>query len=90
MEGISAIDAGVDHPYYSLKNRFVGFNSTMQGGMNEGSVISQVGSTQTPTPESTKATYTRSGEGKHNRRLGVIYVYSMGNTWGAGCAWSCI
>ena len=55
MEGISAIDAGGDHPYYSLKNRFVGFNSTMQGGMNEGSVISQVGSTQTPTPESTKA-----------------------------------
>ena len=57
VAAIESLNAGIDHPYYSLENRFVGFNNPAVGGMNEGSVISQVGTTQTPTPESTKAPY---------------------------------
>ena len=57
MNPINKIDGGVNHPYYSLDNRFVGFNNTAEGGMNEGVLISQVGSTQTPSPESTKVPY---------------------------------
>ena len=58
--GIAAIDklqAGINHLYYSMENRFIGFNSSAEGGMNEGTIVSQVGTTQTPTPESTKAPY---------------------------------
>ena len=57
MNPIGKIDGGIDHPYYSLDNRFVGFNNIAAGGMNEGELISQVGSTQTPSPESTKVPY---------------------------------
>ena len=57
MNPINKIDGGVNHPYYSLDNRFVGFNSTSEKGMNEGTIVSQVGTTQTPSPESTKAPY---------------------------------
>ena len=57
MNSINKVDSGVDHPYYSLENRFVGFNNPSEGGMLEGAVVSQVGATQTPTPESTQAPY---------------------------------
>ena len=55
MNPINKIDGGVDHSYYSLDNRFVGFNNISEKGMNEGTIVSQVGTTQTPSPESTKA-----------------------------------
>ena len=55
MNPINKIDSGVEHPYYSLENRFVGFNNASAGGMNEGTIVSQVGTTQTPSPESAKA-----------------------------------
>ena len=57
MNPITKIDGGVNHPYYSLDNRFVGFNNISEKGMNEGTIVSQVGTTQTPSPESTKAPY---------------------------------
>ena len=57
VAAIESLNAGIDHPYYSLENRFIGFNSSAEGGMNEGTIVSQVGTTQTPTPESTKAPY---------------------------------
>ena len=57
VAAIESLNAGIDHPYYSLENRFVGFNSSAEGGMNEGTIVSQVGATQTPTPESTQAPY---------------------------------
>jgi len=57
MNPIGKIDGGVNHPYYSLDNRFVGFNNTSEKGMNEGTIVSQVGTTQTPSPESTKVPY---------------------------------
>ena len=57
MNPISKVDGGIDHPYYSLENRFVGFNNTSEGGMNEGIIVSQVGTIQTPSPESTHAPY---------------------------------
>ena len=57
MNPVSKIDGGIDHPYYSLSNRFVGFNSISESGMNEGALVSQVGSTQTPSPESAKVPY---------------------------------
>ena len=57
VAAIDKLSAGIDHPYYSLKNRFVGFNSPAEGGMLEGAVVSQVGATQTPTPESAQAPY---------------------------------
>ena len=56
VAAIESLNAGIDHPYYSLENRFVGFNSSAEGGMNEGTIVSQVGTTQTPTPESTPDT----------------------------------
>ena len=52
VHAIEALNAGMDHPYYSLENRFVGFNNSAEGGMLDGAVISQVGATQTPSPES--------------------------------------
>jgi len=57
MNPISRVDSGIEHPYYSLENRFVGFNNAAEGGMNEGTIVSQVGTTQTPSPESTKVPY---------------------------------
>jgi len=57
VAAIEKLQAGVDHQYYSLKNRFVGFNNAADGGMLEGTVISQVGATQTPSPESIHAPY---------------------------------
>ena len=57
VAAIDKLNAGIDHPYYSLENRFVGFNNPAKGGMLEGAVVSQVGATQTPTPESTQAPY---------------------------------
>ena len=57
MNPITKIDGGVNHPYYSLDNRFVGFNNVSEKGMNEGTIVSQVGTTQTPSPESTKVPY---------------------------------
>ena len=57
MNPINKIDGGVNHPYYSLDNRFVGFNNISEKGMNEGTIVSQVGTTQTPSPESTKVPY---------------------------------
>ena len=57
MNPINKIDGCVNHPYYSLDNRFVGFNNISEKGMNEGTIVSQVGTTQTPSPESTKAPY---------------------------------
>ena len=57
MNPINKIDGGVNHPYYSLDNRFVGFNNVSEKGMNAGTIVSQVGTTQTPSPESTKVPY---------------------------------
>ena len=57
VAAIEALNAGMDHPYYSLDNRFVGFNNPSEGGMLEGAVVSQVGATQTPTPESAHPPY---------------------------------
>ena len=57
VAAIESLNAGIDHTYYSLENRFVGFNNSAEGGMLEGAVVSQVGATQTPTPESTQAPY---------------------------------
>ena len=57
MNPITKIDGGVNHPYYSLDNRFVGFNNISEKGMNEGTIVSQVGTAQTPSPESTKVPY---------------------------------
>ena len=39
-----------DHPYYSLKNRFVGFNLP-----EAEKSVNAVGTVQVPTPESTRA-----------------------------------
>ena len=57
MNPLSREESGKNHAYYSLENRFVGFNNASEGGMNEGTIVSQVGTTQTPSPESTKAPY---------------------------------
>ena len=57
VAAIESLNAGIDHPYYSLENRFVGFNNASEGGMNEGTIVSQVGTTQSPTPESAKIPY---------------------------------